>query len=76
MPRSQKSILEVGSNFTPSEVHAAGGTVEWYWKEAGIAVAVSTKPTLGEIVLGNSVSLAVADVAAKFPDDNDLPERL
>jgi hypothetical protein len=63
----QKWILAVGPQFQPSDVQAAGGQCEWYWKEAGIAVAVSADPKFGDLVIGKNVTIAFADVAAKLP---------
>ena len=71
---SQKWVLDVGTKFQPSEVQAAGGTLEWYWQEAGIAVAASADPTFGNKVLGRNVSLAVADMTARGPSLLSMPQ--
>jgi hypothetical protein len=62
----QKWILEVGPHFQAADVRKAGGTLEWHWKEAGIAVAVASDPQFGDRVLGPNVTTSVADVAAQL----------
>jgi hypothetical protein len=63
----KKWILSVGSNFKRTDVQASGGQCQWYWEDAGIALAVSSNPKFGEQVLGKNVSEAIADIAARLP---------
>ena len=71
---SKKYILLVGPYFNPANMQILGGNCEWYWKEAGIAVAASSNPDFGEQIIGPDVTLAVADVAAKPPKRLAIPK--
>ncbi len=58
-------ILSVKPGFQPSDVVPLGGTCLWHWKEAGIAVAVSSDPTFGDRAKGGNIDFAIADIPAE-----------
>jgi hypothetical protein len=61
-------ILSVKPGFQPSDIAPLGGTCLWYWKEAGIAVAVSSNPKFGDSAKGGNIDFAIADIAAEKPN--------
>lgn len=61
-------ILSVKPGFQPSDIVALGGKCLWYWKEAGIAVAVSSNPNFGDRAKGGNIDFAIADIAAEKPN--------
>lgn len=65
---SQRWILSVKQNFTPADVEAAGGTCEWFWAEAGIAVAGSFSDSFAEDIGSSNVNFAVPDIAITIPE--------
>jgi len=62
---TKKYLLSVTPQFQPSDLIRIGGTCDWYWPEAGIAVA-SGPGSSGAI---STVKFAVPDIKLISPDE-------
>jgi hypothetical protein len=64
-PDAKKWILLVDKKFNPQELDFLGASCDWYWEEAGIAVASSFDKTFGDNAAKFGKSYKIKEV---FPD--------
>jgi len=64
---AKKYLVSVTQNFQPSNMASIGGTCEWHWPEAGIAIARSSSSTFVDDAEGGMVNENIEYAVPSIP---------